>query len=58
MLAGGEVYRRWRAPTEDQHRDHRWALGVLGKGIAARATGDVARMFVMTCEPLPAWGTW
>jgi hypothetical protein len=52
------VYRRWKAPSEEQSREHRWALGVLERGIMGRASAGVLRMFVMTCEPLPAWGTW
>ena len=46
MLFLSPVRRRWTRPTKEQHDEHRWALGILMKGIIERAN-QFAQTFVL-----------
>jgi hypothetical protein len=42
------VRRRWTKPSQEQHDEHRWALGVLMRGIELRANHFMQRFVLVT----------
>jgi len=39
--------RKWTKPSQEQHDEHRWALGVLMRGIVERAQLEFNQTFVL-----------
>jgi len=42
--------RKWTKPSKEQHEEHRWALGVLMRGIVDRAKNEFNQTFVLVTQ--------